>query len=414
MKRILICLCCFLLVGFSGKAQRTRSLKDHIKSIELHVNGSKSSLPCLRFGANDLLHVSFDDLGEQNQRYSYRLQHCNMDWTLNEELFESEYVTATGEEMLIEDYELSRNTTCPYTHYSFTLPNANMRPLLSGNYLITISDEAGETVAEAFFCIVEPKVAIKASVSTDTDIDWNGTHQQIALEINTNTLDLRYPEEEISIVVLQNYRWDNAVIAPEATSCPANKMIWLHSRELIFDAGNEYRKFELTSTKYPGMGIDRIRPYEEGFKAYLMTDEQRKNYIYDRDQDGISVVRVEPAIDSNVEADYVLMQFSLASPPIENAEVYVLGQWNAYQPSEEYRMNYVHGMGYVADILLKQGYYNYMYLTRPEGKDGFSTLPYEGNFYQTQNQYTILVYFRAQGSRYTRLVGRSEINYSHQ
>ncbi len=140
-----------------------------------------------------------------------------------------------------------------------------------------------------------------------------------------------------------------------------------------------------------------------------MVDEQRRNYLYDEDQNGISVVRTEDYYDADTEADYIMTEFCLASPPLLNAELYVGGQWNNYIFDESSRMEYVEGRGYTKRMLLKQGYYNYMYYTLPQGKQCASTLPYEGNFYQTENQYTILVYYKEQGARYTRLVGRGEI-----
>ncbi len=385
---------------------------DNIKTLELKVNGEKSALPVLVMGNNDRLGISFDDLTHEYCRYIYRIEHCDFNWEVSEELFESEYLSSSNNEEVIEHYEMSINTTQNYTHYAFNIPNENMRPLLSGNYRVSIiSDDTGELVAYAYFVILEPRVSIEASVSANTEIDWNKSHQQITMRVNASSLQAAYPSEEIRVVVLQNHRWDNAVIAPNPSSCSGSIINWQHCKSLIFDAGNEYRKFEMLSTKYAGMGIDNIRPYGEGFCAQLAVDEQRTNYVYDEDRNGASVIRTEDYYNQDLESDYVLTEFRLASPPLMNADVFVTGQWNYNSLFDDARMVYEEGKGYTAKLLLKQGYYNYMYLTRPNGKEAASTMPYEGNFFQTENEYTIFVYYTEQGGRYTRLVGCKTFSY---
>ncbi len=413
MKRttlLLVILCQTLFCSIH--AQRSRAFVDNIKTIELKVNGEKSALPILVMGNNDRLSISFDDLTHEYCRYIYKVEHCDFDWKVSEQLFESEYLSSSNNEEVIEHYETSISTTQNYTHYTFNIPNENMRPLLSGNYRVSIiADDTGELVAYAYFAVLEPRVNIEASVSGNTEIDWNKSHQQITMRVNTSSLQVAYPSEEIRIVVLQNHRWDNAVIAPNPSSYSGSIINWQHCKSLIFDAGNEYRKFEMLSTKYAGMGIDNIRPYGEGFYAQLAVDEQRTNYVYDEDQNGTSVIRTEDYYDQDLESDYVLTEFRLASPPLMNADVFITGQWNHNSLLNDAKMTYEEGKGYTAKLLLKQGYYNYMYLTRPDGKDAASTMPYEGNFFQTENEYTIFVYYTEQGGRYTRLVGHRTFSY---
>lgn len=59
---------------------------------------------------------------------------------------------------------------------------------------------------------------------------------------------------------------------------------------------------------------------------------------------------------------------------------------------------------YEGQLLLKQGYYSYQYLM-DTGNGRGTTNPVEGNYYQTENEYSILVYYRQAGARYDRLVG---------
>ncbi len=64
---------------------------------------------------------------------------------------------------------------------------------------------------------------------------------------------------------------------------------------------------------------------------------------------------------------------------------------------------------YEKAMLLKQGSYNYQYLTVPPGKKRGYTAEIEGDRYQTVNEYLVKVYTRRPGDRYDRLIGVSRI-----
>ncbi len=401
--------------GFaSARAQIARPAYTvpNIRTLRLCVDGNADHLPVLQKGQNETLTVSFDDMTHEYRRYTYRIEHCDTEGNPSDELFESDYVRATADEVVIDDYETSQNTTQLYTHYSFSLPNSQMRPLLSGNYCIVVSteNEDGDPVEaiRTYFAIVDTKVSISPTCSTDTEVDWNNAHQQLSLRIDMNNLTLRDARTEVRTVVMQNRRLDNAKVNVPYTSQNGTVLIWDHSRNLVFTAGNEYRKMEILSTRYPGMhgeGVSWVPPY---YHYTLFTDYPRKNYLYDEDRNGLSVVRWEGNGDADTEADYVITHFRLETLPLPEGErLYVAGQWANTGFAPEYEMTYNHDEGaYTADVLMKCGYYNYMYLrTTPSAPTMGSTQPAEGDFYQTENEYDILVYYRPTGTRYWQLVG---------
>ncbi len=401
--------------GFaSARAQIARPAYTvpNIRTLRLCVDGNADHLPVLQKGQNETLTVSFDDMTHEYRRYTYRIEHCDTEGNPSDELFESDYVRATADEVVIDDYETSQNTTQLYTHYSFSLPNSQMRPLLSGNYCIVVSteNEDGDPVEaiRTYFAIVDTKVSISPTCSTDTEVDWNNAHQQLSLRIDMNNLTLREARTEVRTVVMQNRRLDNAKVNVPYTSQNGKVLIWDHSRNLVFTAGNEYRKMEILSTRYPGMhgeGVSWVPPY---YHYTLFTDYPRKNYLYDEDRNGLSVVRWEGNGDADTEADYVITHFRLETLPLPEGErLYVAGQWANTGFAPEYEMTYNHDEGaYTADVLMKCGYYNYMYLrTTTSAPTVGSTQPAEGDFYQTENEYDILVYYRPTGTRYWQLVG---------
>lgn len=412
MKRILTIALCSLAMSTSAQPGRTTFIASNIKTVRLSVNGNNDCLPIIKLNGNEQLTVDFDDLTHEYERYTYRITHCDADGKPSNELFESDYVSATADDIVIDNYENSFNTTVLYTHYQFSFPNSDVRPLLSGNYLLTVSQENEngelEPVIKTYFAVLDTKVSIHATCTTNTDVDWNDSHQQIGLEVNTNNLIVRDAANDIKTVVLQNRRWDNAVVNPRHTAQNGNTLIWNHCRSLVFDAGNEYRKMEMLSTRYPGMHGESMKWFEPYFHYTLMTDAPRRNYLYDEDRNGLSVVRWSGSGDANTEADYVMTHFRLDMIPLtDGAHVFVQGQWTMPAFSSDYAMRYDENEKcYVADLLMKAGYYNYMYLcTSTSQPQRGSTLPVEGSFYQTENEYDVLVYYKAAGARYWQLVG---------
>lgn len=404
----------FLVLPLFASAQpgRVALIAPHIKTLQLKVDGDVARLPVISLGDNgERLEVSFDDLTHEYVRYTYRIEHCNPDGTLTDGLFASDYVSAMADEEVIEDYANSVNTSVLYTHYKFSLPNAHVRPLLSGNYLLTVSteDEEGvqKPVVKVYFGVVDSKIGIQTACTTNTDVDWNKSHQQVEMRLDCSSLVLRDAADEVCTIVMQNRRYDNAVFHLQPTAQNGGILIWEHAPQLIFDAGNEYRKFEMLSTRYPGMHGESMRWFDPYYHYELMSDVPRKNYLYDEDQDGLRIVRCENSADPDTEADYAYVHFNLTSLPYEGRKYYVNGRWADTGLSPQYEMSYNEQTGaYETVQLLKMGYYNYLYLSRERGGSAQGrTAAAEGDFFQTENEYAVLAYYKPSGSRYWQLVG---------
>lgn len=395
-----------------GQPGRTTKMAANLRTLRMTVDGDASRFPVLKLNSNEKLEVSFDDLTHEYQRYTYKIEHCDVEGNPTTELFESDYVRTIDDQVVITNYEPSENTTVQYTHYAFSIPNTNMRPLISGNYRLTVSTENEEdeevVVLQTYFAVVDTKVGIYPSATTNTEVDWNGTHQQIELKVDCSNLVVRDAQSEIKTLVMQNRRFDNMAKDVPFTAQNGNVLLWEHSRGLIFDAGNEYRKMEILSTRYPGMHGESVRWLAPYYHYTLQTDYPRRNYLYDEDRNGQSVVRYEGAGDADTQADYVMTHFVLDTPQLpEGKEVYVSGQWTSLGLAPQYKMHFNHADAcYEANILMKCGYYNYLYLCADKSNPQVgSTMPIEGNYFQTENEYDILVYYRPTGSRYWQLVG---------
>lgn len=413
MKKItalLSLLCCASAIT----AQLHEILDHQLHTLQVVVNDDPLLPPIMNLGGGNHLEIGFDEFSHEYHRYIYKVEHCNADWSPSTEIFESDYMNGFNGEP-IEDYEKSFNTTVLYTHYSLRIPNENISLKLSGNYKLTVYNDEGDEpvpVLTACFSLVEPGVGIGATVSTNTDIDFNKSHQQVDFSVNYGLVKVIDPHRELKTVVMQNRRWDNCVVNPKPNIQAANKIEFTHNRQLIFPAGNEYHKFEILDVHIPTLNVDRMEWFDPYYHATLYPNQTSRNYLYDEDQNGAFIIRNSDDEDVATTCDYVFTHFTLKSPQLTGGEVYLNGEWTYNRFIPEYRMTYNREtQAYEATALLKQGYYNYNYLFVPDGETQGNSGRTDGNFYETENEYIILVYHRPNGGRYDKLVGYRRMNF---
>ena len=406
MKKAIFFLSLVFICNLNICAQRNEILDKNIASLQVVANNDWLSLPIINLNSNDFVNISFDDLTHEYHRYCYKIEHCEADWQTSSALFESDYIDGFASGNTIDDVQESTNTVQLYTHYNISFPNNKCRPKISGNYRVTIYDENDEkhVVCRAYFMIVEPSMAVQLNVTTNTDIDINGKHQQVEMAIDYGNNIVSNPQTQIKTVVMQNSRWDNAVINAHPQYIKANGLQWIHCKDFIFDGGNEYRKFETLDVTHTTMGLESINWDGHNYHAWIWTDEPRPSYIYDKDANGAFLIRNSDNIDNDVNSDYIITHFRLKSPQIPHP-IYINGFFTNDRFLPQYEMKWNEkNQQYEGELLLKQGYYSYQYLMmKPEGK--LKPVPSEGNFYQTENTYQALIYFKANGDRTDRLVG---------
>lgn len=411
MNRILIILSIVILQFSTLKAQENGVFVDNIKSLQLMVNGEWGEQPVMLLGGGNYVEISFDDLQHNYVRYTYSITHCNADWKPSD-LVRSEYMTGFDDNR-IDDYDQSMNTEMEYNHYSFTLPNDDVKLLVSGNYVVNIFEDGDdEPIARACFSVLEPHVGLSMGVTNNTDIDTYEKHQQLSFSINYSGFQTRNAIDEIIPVVRQNNRWDNAVFNLKPTFMRVNEMVYEHNRSLIFEAGNEYRRFEILDRHVPTMRVDKMHYDGDYYHATIMTDEQRTAYLFDRDQDGRYWVRNGNNVDNETESDYYFTHFRLEMPQIPGGELYINGDLTNNRFDDAYKMEYdLMDHSYQIVLPLKQGSYNYQYLFVRDGETVGHVAPAEGSFHQTENEYSVYVYYRPFGSRYDKLVGFKTISF---
>lgn len=410
LTRLLVIAACIIMPCPSIFATRHTIFNPRIKTLQVVVNRDWLSPPVMTLGSDDVLSIGFDELSHGYQRFTYHIEHCEADWSTSDEIFESDYLSGFNDNS-IEDYQNSINTTVLYTHYSMQLPNEKCSLKLSGNYRLTIYDEDGERVIEARFMVVEPLMNVGIECTTNTDIDVNRSHQQLSMSLGYGPLKVTNHNEQIRTVVTQNDRDDNAKLNVKPNVINTKGLEWIHNRELIFQAGNEYHKFEVLDVSHPTMGIDRIMWDGDNYNVYPFMAVPRQNYLYDVDANGSFYIRNSDNIENDYTSEYVYVHYKLSSPFVDNGMIVVNGHWTTDADINSYVMEYDDTDNtYNATVMQKQGYYSYQYLLLHN--DGTTAIPpTEGSYYQTENRYQAYVYYKGTGERTWRLVGYRQLNF---
>ena len=387
---------------------RHQVISPNVKSLEVILNNDFTALPILQLGSDDHLQIGFDELSHDYHRYVCHLEPCNPDWTPAEGIFESDWLVGFND-VPIDDYENSINTRTLYTHYSFQFPNTQCRIKMSGNYRIYINDEDSddENVAIIEFRVLEQLTHVGLGVTTNTDIDLNKSHQQVSMTVNLNNINVTRPEEQIQTFVMQNGREDNMKENVAPNYITPQSLRWEHNRHLIFEAGNEYHKYEILDPRHITMGLAAMTWDEdsETYHAVPYPCSVQSSYLYDEDANGDFLLRNSDNYEATRTSEYVFVHYLLkVNQPYDNARILIDGRWTT-EDKDNYVMSYDESQkAYHGVILQKLGYYNYQFLM--EDLDGTThQVPEEGSFFQTENTYQAFVYYRGTGERTWRLVG---------
>lgn len=388
---------------------------DYIHTVQL-VALNQYKDPVVELGSNNKFVFTFDDFSEDTRSYVYTIQHCNADWTPSD-LTDLDYIDGLTEGD-IEEYDFSLNTLTPYTFHSLILPNEEIRWTLSGNYILKVYDveDEKELVITRRFMVMEPPTLNITPTFLSATGNFN-THQEINFDIFYNNMRIDNPLREINVVVRQNQRWDNAIYANKPRSEKKQTLVYNTRGKFSFGGGKEFRYLDLRSVEQRRHNVSQIIEHTDTYEVTLFSDEMRSNksFLRQPDMNGSFVIENSDQANrnANIRSDYADVLFSLnVNQELENYDVYLSGRFNNWQPDSRFKMVYndiIHA--YVAKPKLKQGVYDYMYTVVPkEGGTKMDLTELEGHWYETENDYSILVYYRPFGGRYDRLIGFTEFN----
>jgi hypothetical protein len=378
-----------------------------IKTINFKSNTPETQLPILKLGESVIL--EFDALNGDEDDYYYKIEHYNYDWTPSV-LMKSEFMDGFDNQR-IRNYQNSFNTYQIYSHYQLIIPNDQTRRLkVSGNYLLSVYTSSDELVFSRKFMIYEDLTAVGVSIKRSRDVKYIEEKQRVEIIVSSNNMQINNPTQTVKALIVQNNNLNTAISNLKPQYTLGNQLIYKYDSETSFLGGNEYLFFENKDVRAANTGIRAI-DLQELYHNYLFTNLERasKPYTYNPDINGNYVITILDAENPNIEADYVWMHFSLVpTETFKNKNVHLYGNFNNYVIDESTKLNYNETLNVLMNtMLLKQGFYNYKYVvvnnngTLDEGA-------ISGNFYQTENNYKVIIYYRDLGARYDKIIGVGE------
>lgn len=406
----------FCLLPYNCFSQSVEKIyKSNIKTAQLYRYGYPQGLPVYTLNSNDQVQLGFDDLEGNVKSYYYTYVLCDYNWKpVNVNNFD--YLKGFTQNR-ISSYRYSSRAFTRYTHYQAILPDRNSVPTRSGNYLLKVflDGDTSKLVFTKRMLVVDPKAAITGAVIQPFTPQLFNTHQKIKFSAVINSLNTFSAAQQVKVVILQNNRWDVAQKDIPPTFVRGNSLEFNSENIAIFPGGKECRWLDLRSFRLQSDRVDRGIYNKNSTELFLKTDIDRngQRYIYYPDLNGMYVITTYESINPLWQGDYATVHFYLATPdgkPYPKKNVYVAGYFTGYDLSEKWKMNFNDSTGkYELPAFLKQGYYNYTYITTDADNPSIKT-ELEGNYYETENQYTILVYYKSFTDQSEQLIGIGELN----
>ena len=385
-----------------------------VRTVQLFKEGFEMAPPIIALGSEEGLVLRFDDLSPDPEYLSYTLIHCDAKW-LPSDMPPGQYLTGALADYLPAARQ-SFNTLQSFLQYELRIPNAMMQIARSGNYLLKVyrGSDQEDLVLTRRFMVFEQKVQIEASIKASRQVDLRDVGQQVDLKIRHPDLPVQDPFGEIHVAMLQNMRWDDLRINFTPRFMRGTELVYDYPEQGLFMGGNEYRNFEFKDLRFASQHVARILSGvgEQVYDVHLVAAPKRNIRVYEDlpDINGRFFIRNDFFDGDPLGADYARVHFTLPMEAPLGEEVYVYGAFSEWQCVPENSMTWnEERKAYTAELLLKQGFYDYAYATKPRGEAANITA-IDGSHFQTENDYLILVYWSDRTQRFDRLVGMRFLN----
>ena len=416
---MLIILFAFSLHTTSGASESSTVLDNQvndprIKTVQLYKEGWNLSFPSIKLNSSDKLELHFDLLADKAETYYYSFIHCSKDWE-ESDIFPNDYTDGFPENQ-IEEYRPSFNTTVNYYHYRLIFPNDRISLKLSGNYIIKVfnPENPENPVLSQRFIITEDAAEIQITTHRPQMAGQSEEGQQVDFNVRFTGTSVNDPYRNIYSFILQNGRWNNAKKNLKPDQIGSNELKYNSlSDKNIFKGGNEFRYFDIRSIRYLSEFVSRIDFSAPYYHVLLKPSESRdgKPYFYWKDFNGRYYINIQEGKNPDIDADYLRVYFTLPSTYPAEGKMYVTGALTGWAFNDNNLMVYnPQKAQYECTMLLKQGWYNYEFVLLKASENEGVASRFEGSHFETENDYTVLVYYRNPRGRYDRLIGSATAN----
>ena len=411
-----------ILVAFfsiNGYAQQNpdQIFDSTIHTIIVSPIGNSLAAPIISLNNGGVLKVSFDDFKAQYVDYNYSIELMDSVWQPSE-LNEFNYIRGFNQNR-ISNYAASSMSMQNYFHYQFEFPNANCKPILSGNYIFKVykgSNKQAPVFTKRFY-VVEDIAIVSAGIQEPFDGNIARTHQKVNVNVDVRNIP-SFQTDQLTIKVIQNNLFNNAQSVSAPDFIKGTVMIFNNESNLIFPGGNEARWLDLQSLSLRSDRIASIMYIDKQTNIFVKPDISRADLLYSnfKDLNGGFLIMNTESLNNETQNDYAKVHFSYATNDnvaLLDKRLYIIGAFTNNKIDKDSEMIFDVRKGiYQKTLLLKQGYYSYNYILQdriePNILDNFRDT--EGNHTETENEYTVLVYYHTIGNKNDQLIGHVTVN----
>jgi len=386
----------------------------YIKTVQLTNNGFEMGEAALNIDdKSERLVLSFDDIESGFKNFSYTIIHCNANWEPSN-LFVADYLQGFNE-VNINKYSYSISTFLNYTHYESSFPTNDFNITKTGNYILKVYKDfdPNQVVITRRFIVYSDRMLIIPDFHRPSIVNDRNYKQELDFKVVFNNLKINDLFNDVKVMVLQNNRWDNCKTNLQPAFIKDNELTYDYDDKTVFNGNNEFRNFDTRNLQLKNNRVVKIDFKDSINQVFLNDDVKRafKRYSIDFDINGKFYIKNLNGFTNNTDADYVKTHFYLKNDLVKDGDVYLFGALTDWSFDKKYKMKYNESTQlYELDLLLKQGYYNYVYTTLSDGNNQGDDSVIEGSFFETENEYLILVYVRLMGTNYDQLLGYKRIN----
>jgi len=408
----------FLLLIISAKAFSQTPQYDNnifnpaIKSVQFYNTKKNPSFPLIKLNSGEQVELEFDDIRGGSHYYYYTLEHCDGDWN-SSNLSPTEYLKSFNDDKIL-DYSYSSATFQKYTHYTIKFPNDNIAPKISGNYILKVYEDDDQTkmILTRKFYVMNDQVSISANIVPSGDISNRQSNQKINFQLNYGALKVQNPNTDIRTWVMQNGRDETGQFTTQVQYIRGTQLIYEDLNTNDFPGRNEFRHFDFRSLKLNSENVAHI--YKDTANTVVMlTDKSRNNpnYTFLYDNDGKYYILNQEGSNPTLDADYAHLYFSFSTTKTDaDGSLYLVGKFNDYKLDEHSKMDFDSRGKFYSHLFLKQGVYDYIYVWVDKTTQKPDDILFEGSYFETENNYQLLVYYRPPTARWEELVGYSVVN----
>lgn len=380
-----------------------------VQTVQLLVNETDDRYPIISLNSSQQLKLSFDILGNNNEYFQYTIIHCDQAWNQTN-MQQTLYIKGMTFDN-INDFKFSTNTYVKYVHYNLLLPNENIKPTIAGNFILKVyrNFDENDVLLTRRFMVLNSQTKIEANARPASLPEYRFTKQELNFTIDYNASLIPNPLQDIKVVVLQNFKWDNALRGIQPLFSSNGKLDYNYFDKTLFNGSNEFRFFDIRNLRQFSQNV-RTKFFDSVYHCVLNMDEPRgsKQYLQYIDFNGKRVINNKEGINTDLDGDYAFVQFQLsaiANVP-ENTDIFLIGEFTDWKLKPQFKLDFNQNRArYDLEIPLKQGRYEYMYAMLDKESQKIDESVFEGNHANTENEYLILVYNRNLQFNYDELIG---------